>query len=100
MLDKIGRSIPKHLLEKGMRDQVTGGDLRERMEWAAKKRGDSKLLDLVNQGAFDAYKEKVVDEQGSKAIEKWVEDEVKHEIVKGNLAAATKDELNEWKGKK
>lgn len=97
-LEKIGRSIPKELLQKGMRTERDSGEMRERMEYMAKKTGDPKLKKLIQAGAFDEGKRQVIDEKGSKEIERWVDKAVGDSIRSGVIKKASINDYEEGKG--
>ena len=95
-LDKIGRSIPKELLRKGMKTVKDGGQIHEMMEYVAKKSGDKKLQALVKKGEFLEKDRQVMDRAGDKEIQSWVDQKVESEIKRGTIKKANKDELREW----
>ncbi len=91
MLNKIGRSIPKEMLNGGMKTVKDDGELHARMAWAAKKLGRKDLQQAVDAGMFREPDRQVVDEQGAQRIESHVEGEVAKLLSSGVIKPAEQD---------
>lgn len=94
ILDKIGRSIPKEMLRRGVKTttDAEGVEMRERVEYLAKK-GNVAAREFLRKDDVLGGTRKEVDETVSKEIEDYVGAKVNQAISSGLISEPKKDDF-------